>query len=82
MVSCSCAGDVEQVALGVIDLLQIRVVTHGLDPLLQGNDLIVTGHHHHRSKFQSFGQMHGADRDVAAGGLNVLIENFERQSGF
>lgn len=33
--------------------------------LLQGNDFIIAGHHHHR-ELQAFGQMHGADRQVAA----------------
>ncbi len=48
MVACSRAGDVEQMAFGVINLLQIRVVANRFDSLLQGNDLVVTGHHNHR----------------------------------
>jgi hypothetical protein len=37
MVSRPCAGDIEQVALGIIDFLQIRIVADRLDALLQGN---------------------------------------------
>ncbi len=44
MVTGSCAGDVEQVAFGVMDFLQVRVVAYRFDSLLQGNDLVVAGH--------------------------------------
>ena len=75
------AGDVEQMALGVIDLLQIGVVADRLDALLQRNDLIVAGHDHHGAKLQPLGQMHGADRDMTAGGFDLFVENLERHSG-
>src|SRR6266516_2678277 len=80
MIACPCAGDVKEVAFGVIDLLQVRVVAYRLNSFLQGNDLVVAGHHGHSSEFQSFGKMHRTDRDVAAGGLDVLIENLEGNS--
>jgi hypothetical protein len=48
MISRPSAGDVEQVTFGVIDLLQIGVVAHRLDALLQGNYLIVAGHRRRR----------------------------------
>jgi hypothetical protein len=35
-----------------------------------------------RPELKTFGEVHRADRNVAAGGLNVFIENFERQSRF
>ena len=41
MIARSGAGDVEQVALGVVDLLQVSIVSYRFDPLLQGNDLII-----------------------------------------
>jgi hypothetical protein len=44
------AGDIEQVALGVINFLQIGVVADRLDPLLQGNYFVIAGHHDDRSK--------------------------------
>ena len=82
MISGAGAGDVEQVALGVIDLLQIGIVADRLDALLQGNDFVVAGHHDHGPKLQTFGEVHGADRDVPAGGFDVLIENLESKARF
>ena len=82
MIASSGAGDVEQVALGVIDFLQIGVVADGLDALLQGNDLVVAGHYCHGAELKTFGEVHGADRDVAAGGFDVLVENLECHSRF
>ena len=67
MIPRAGAGDVEQVALGVVDFLQIGVVADRLDALLQGDDLVVAGHHGHGAELQPLGQVHGADRDVAAG---------------
>jgi hypothetical protein len=32
VISCAGAGDIEQVSLGVVDLLQVCVVADGLDP--------------------------------------------------
>jgi hypothetical protein len=37
------AGDVEQVASGVIDLLQVGIVSGRFDALVQGDDFIVAG---------------------------------------
>src|SRR6266568_3001775 len=47
VVPSTSAGDIEQVTLGVVDFLQIGVVTDRLDTLLQGDDFVVTGHHGH-----------------------------------
>ena len=69
------AGDVEQVALRVVDLFEIRVVGRRLDPFLKGNDLVVAGHHGDRPKLQPLGQRHRADRDAAVGRLPVLVED-------
>jgi hypothetical protein len=77
MIPRAGAGDVEQVALGVIDLLQISVVTDRLDALLQGNDFVVAGHYDHGAELKTFGKVHGANRDVGAGGFDMLIENLE-----
>ena len=69
------AGDVEQVPLGVVDLLQVGVVADGLDALLQRNDLVVAGHHDDGAELQPLGQVHRADRDVPARRLDVLVEH-------
>src|SRR5205823_11158331 len=73
----SGACDVEEMALGVVDLLQIGVVAHGLNALLQRHDFIIAGDHRHGSELQAFGQMHCADRYMARGGLDVLVKNLE-----
>src|SRR5690606_31261984 len=65
MISCSCTGDVEKVAFGIVDLLKFRLVADPLDALLQRDDLIVARHDCDGSEFKSFGQMHRADRDAA-----------------
>jgi hypothetical protein len=62
VIFCARTGDVEQVAFGVIDFLQIGVVAYCLDALLQGNDLIVAGHHLHDAKLKTLGEVHGADQ--------------------
>jgi len=41
MVAGTGAGDVEQVALGVVDLLEIGIVCDPLDAFLQRQDLVV-----------------------------------------
>jgi len=64
-------------AFGVIDLIQVGVVSDGFDALLRGNDLIVASHDGDGAKFETFCQMHGADRSAAGGGLDVLAEDFE-----
>jgi hypothetical protein len=61
MISRSGAGNVEQLALGVIDFLQIRVIADRLDTFLQGYDFIVACHHDHGPKLQTFGEVHSAD---------------------
>jgi len=38
------ASDIEQAPLGVVNFLQIRVITNGLDPLLKWNDFVVASH--------------------------------------
>jgi hypothetical protein len=44
MVTCARAGDVEEMTLGVIDFLQICIIAHRFDSLLQRDDLIVASH--------------------------------------
>src|SRR3990170_574850 len=80
MVPRTGAGDVEQVALGVIDFLQVRVVADCFDSLLQGYDLVVAGHHDDRTELQSLSKVHGAYAGVTAGRLDVLIQDLERDS--
>ena len=66
----------------IVYFLQVCIITDHLDTLLQGNDFIVASHHHDSTELQSFGKVHGADRDMAARSLDTLIENLERHSRF
>jgi len=43
MVACASAGDVEEMALGVVDVFQIAFVDDRLDSGLQRDHLVVTG---------------------------------------
>jgi len=49
------AGDVEQVAFGVVDLFQVGVVGDGFDAFLEGDDFVVAGHDHDGAEFETFG---------------------------
>jgi hypothetical protein len=61
MIPGAGAGNVDQVTLGIIDLLQIGIVADRLDALLQWNDLVVAGHHSDGPKFEPLRQVHGAN---------------------
>jgi hypothetical protein len=76
------AGDVEQVALGVVDFLQIGVVADRRYALLLGDYFVVAGHHDHGPKLQTLGEAHGTYRDLPVGGFDVFIENLESNTRF
>lgn len=61
MIARPRAGDVEQVALGGIDLFQVGGVTGSFDARLRRDDLVIAGHDGHGAELQTFGQVHGAD---------------------
>lgn len=42
------AGDVQEVALGVVNFLQVRIVGNSLNTLLQRDNLVITGHNDYR----------------------------------
>ena len=52
MVAGAGAGDVEQMTLGVVDLLQVGVIADCFDACLQRNDLVVASHDGHGAKFE------------------------------
>jgi hypothetical protein len=66
-------------AFRVINLLKIGVVRDALDSGLERDDFVITGHDRHSPKFETLCQMHGADRNLAARCLNVLVEDLARQ---
>ena len=53
MIPGPCTGNVEQMTLRVIHLLQIGVVAHRFDPFLQGDDFIIAGHHDDGAELQA-----------------------------
>jgi hypothetical protein len=55
------ARDVQQVTFRVVDLFQIRVVGHRLDPCLQGNDLIIYESPTHVSILERTDTLDGGD---------------------
>jgi hypothetical protein len=75
-------GYVKQVALGIVDLLEIRVIGHCFDSLLQRDYFIVAGHDSDGPEFEPFGKMHGTDRNVAACRFNVFVEHSIKDAGF
>ena len=80
MIAWTCAGNIEQVTLGIVDLFQIRIVADRLDPLLGGNHLVVAGHDGNRSELEALGQVHGADRNPSAYRVNMLIQHLEPET--
>jgi hypothetical protein len=52
---------VQQVAFRVVDLFQIRVVGHRLDPCLQGNDLIIYESPTHESILERADTLDGSE---------------------
>ena len=48
------AGDVEQMAFGVVDIFQVRFVGDRLDPILKRDDFIVAGHDSDGAKLRPF----------------------------
>src|ERR1700676_3394720 len=82
MVSGARARDVEQVSFRVIDLLEVRIVADGLDSFLKRDDLVVAGHHDHRAELEALGKVHSSDREMAARGCDVLVENLEGHACF
>ena len=80
VIACPCAGDVEQVALAVVDLREIAVVGDGFDARLRGDDLVVAGHDGDRAKLQSLCEVHGGDGEMPLVRFDMLVQNLGRQS--
>jgi len=72
-VSCARTCDVKQVALCVVDFLQIRLVRDGFDAFLQRNNLIVARHDCHSTELQSLCDMHRAGSNFSNFCRNAFI---------
>lgn len=58
-------GDVEQVALGVVNLVEFGFVGDGFDALLQGQNIVIAGHDGDGLVLKPFSKVHGADGNPA-----------------
>lgn len=58
--------------LCVVDFFQVGCVCHFFYPLLQGDDLIIAGHHGYRAELKTLCQVHGTQRSAANRGLPGL----------
>ena len=61
------ARHVEQVALRVVDLLEIGFVDNALDPGLKREDLVVATGDDYSPELEALGEVHGSDRDGSSG---------------
>jgi len=64
---------------GVVHLLQVAIIADRFDALLQGDYLIVAGHHDHCTELQSLRQRHGADRHMVMLRRHAIIQNVKGQ---
>ena len=71
------AGNVKQVALGVVDLPEVRAVGDGFDSLLKRNHFIVTTHDCYGAEFQSLCEMHRAHGQLAGARFDLFVEYFQ-----
>ena len=65
MVAGPGAGDVEQVALGGVDLVEFGLIADSFDSCLQRQHVVIAGGDDHGAKLEAFREMHRADSDVA-----------------
>jgi hypothetical protein len=70
MIAGAGAGNVKQMALGIVKVLKVGFIGEGLSPFLERNHLIVTGHHHNA---------HGIDGPASNRHFNILGENFKAE---
>jgi len=80
MIACARTGDIQQVALGVINLFKIGVVRRGLDPFLRWNYFIVASHNHDGPKLQTLRQMHSARGDITRIDFDSFIEQLHLET--
>ena len=61
-------------ALGVVDLLEIRFVPDRRDPLLERHHLVVACHDHDSAELEPLGEVHGPDGDAPLWHVHLLVE--------
>ena len=81
MIAGAGTGDVEQVALGIVNVLQVSLIGHTLYPFLKWNDLVIASHHRDCPEFQTFREVHGADGQSSNRRRDVFVENIKTERG-
>src|SRR5437588_10097207 len=71
-VARACACNVQGLALGLINIVELHLVGDLLHPGLEREDLVIAGHDGDGLEFESLGEMHGADGNTAGGILAAL----------
>jgi hypothetical protein len=66
------AGDVEQFALGIVNLIEFSFVGDGFNAPLQGQAIVIARHDGDGFLFEALGKMHGADGYAALRLLKAL----------
>jgi hypothetical protein len=67
-----CAGNVEKLAFGLIDVVEFDLVGRSLDGCLERQHFLVARHHDDGLELKPLRQVHGADGDAVAGSLDSL----------
>ena len=81
MVAGACAGDVQQVSLGVVDILEVGLVGDLHQARVQRDHVVVAGDDRDGSELQTFGGVHRADADVSVGEFHALFDPCGLQAG-
>ena len=84
------AGDVEEAALGVVDVVQFRSVCGVGDAIVEEQDAVIAGHDDNGAKPRAFGQAHGAGcHGIGAGqtgdrgaGAGDKLRGADEEAGF
>ena len=72
MIAGTGAGDVEQMALGGVDLVEFGLIADSLDSCLRRQRLVIAGGDDHGAKLQTLGEVHRTDCDLARDAACVL----------
>ena len=68
------AGDIEQVALGVVYVGEVGVVCDGGDPRLQRDHLVIAGGDDDCTELEALGPVHRRDRHGVGRDVGVVVE--------
>ena len=72
MITGAGTCDVEQVALGGVDLVELGLIADSLDSCLRRQHFVITRGDDYGPKLQALGEMHRADCDIARNAARML----------